>query len=332
MNTARPMVYISGPITLGSKEHNFNQAVEAQAELMRRGFAPFNPMLTMKFPDHEMFTHQEWMEADLPWVSSSDAVLRLPGESVGADIEVAHANDCDVPVFHSIDDVAKYLSRLQRGVIQNYRTTPSLVIGLHGYPEVGKDEIAKYLCEHHNFHRVSFADPLRKSVLAVNPWVHVKYEEEIVCNGVRIAGFVRLADLVRDVGWTVAKKCRDVREYLQRAGTEGGRDIHGHGCWIVIARDDANHAIFNGKNVVFTDVRFDNEIDLVDELGGELWKATRPGKAAVNNHSSEKPIPDDKFASFVNNDAGIDELRVKVAACLGMAEARRNERLLKARA
>jgi hypothetical protein len=34
-----------------------------------------------------------------------DAVLRLPGESTGADVEVAYAEGLNLPVFYSIDEI-----------------------------------------------------------------------------------------------------------------------------------------------------------------------------------------------------------------------------------
>lgn len=42
---------------------------------------------------------------DLEWMDHMDAVLRLPGESAGADMEVAHAKALGLPVFYSIDDI-----------------------------------------------------------------------------------------------------------------------------------------------------------------------------------------------------------------------------------
>lgn len=97
-------VYISGPITKGDRNHNYYQAVQAERDLMRAGFAPLNPMKTMVLPfawDGE-FPHAKWLQRDCAWVQVSDAVLRLPGESDGADQECACAEIHGVPVFHSI--------------------------------------------------------------------------------------------------------------------------------------------------------------------------------------------------------------------------------------
>lgn len=123
----RKRVYLAGPISKGDLAHNINQASEAFLALMRAGFAPLCPHWSAfaggcfydsghaviaraeKLPAGT--THEDWMGVDLPWVEVSDAVLRLPGESVGADIEVAHAHYHDIPVFDSLNDVIAYFNR-----------------------------------------------------------------------------------------------------------------------------------------------------------------------------------------------------------------------------
>ena len=101
----RPRIYISGPITLGDAKHNFQQAAEAQRRLLIEGFAPWNPMLTMLLDYAEEIPHAVWVDADLPWIEAAKAVLRLPGESVGADAEVAFARSKDVLVYYDIDEL-----------------------------------------------------------------------------------------------------------------------------------------------------------------------------------------------------------------------------------
>lgn len=96
--------------------------------LMRAGFAPFNPALSVyaggavsyhegdkflnavgyaasSFPD---VTHDDWLQMDFAWVAASDAVLRLPGDSLGADRETAFATAAQIPVFHSLEDLFSY--------------------------------------------------------------------------------------------------------------------------------------------------------------------------------------------------------------------------------
>jgi hypothetical protein len=102
---------VSGPITKGDRQHNFNQAADAQKALMAAGFAVLNPMLSMAMPGAFDIPHEEWIANDLPWVTAADAVLRLPGESQGADIECDHARCHGIPVFCTIDGLVGYFKK-----------------------------------------------------------------------------------------------------------------------------------------------------------------------------------------------------------------------------
>ena len=106
----RPKVYISGPITKGNRNWNYYQACEVERKLMLAGFAPLNPMRSMALPFawQDDMPHDLWIEVDLPWVECSNAVLRLPGESKGADIECNHARDFGVPVFYELKDLEEW--------------------------------------------------------------------------------------------------------------------------------------------------------------------------------------------------------------------------------
>lgn len=114
------VIYIAGPITKGDPVWNAAQADRAAFELMERGFAVINPMLTMwagaaeaggTRPDpkahgpFETLTHETWVKTSLALVERCDAVLRLPGDSRGADAEVAHADLKGIPVYYSVEDV-----------------------------------------------------------------------------------------------------------------------------------------------------------------------------------------------------------------------------------
>jgi hypothetical protein len=129
----RPRVYIAGPITRGDLKHNVDQATAAFVALSKAGYAPLcphwsvyaKPAISLPGPvgadpfvycratrnGNEEMTHADWIGADLPWVEVSDAVLRLPGESTGADLEVEHAVKNCIPVFHSIDELLSHFAQ-----------------------------------------------------------------------------------------------------------------------------------------------------------------------------------------------------------------------------
>ena len=104
----RPRVYISGPITMGDREHNFQQAADLHRRLLLCGLAPLNPMLSMKLPGAFEIPHRTWIDGDLPWVECAEAVFRLPGASMGADEEVEYAKDLGIPIFTDEQAMLEY--------------------------------------------------------------------------------------------------------------------------------------------------------------------------------------------------------------------------------
>lgn len=105
----RSRIYCAGPISIGPIEANIKQGTDAHLALLKAGYAPLCPQLSCYLggPTPEAMPcgtkHEDWMGADLPWVFVSDAVLRLPGESKGADMETALADQAGIPVFHTIE-------------------------------------------------------------------------------------------------------------------------------------------------------------------------------------------------------------------------------------
>ena len=124
----RKRIYLAGPISKGDLRENINQATAAFVSLAKAGFAPLCPHWSAyskpaEYSDspfggkterlwceatamgNESMTHADWMGVDLPWVSVAEAVLRLPGESTGADMEVAQAKACGIPVFSTVAEL-----------------------------------------------------------------------------------------------------------------------------------------------------------------------------------------------------------------------------------
>ena len=92
-------VYVSGPYTKGNVEQNVLNAIDASSELISIGLAPFCPHLSHYVDQAHPHSWQKWMDIDLEFLSDCDIVLRLPGESKGADLEVETANKAGIPIF-----------------------------------------------------------------------------------------------------------------------------------------------------------------------------------------------------------------------------------------
>jgi hypothetical protein len=100
----KPKVYIAGPYTKGNIMNNINQAVWIGNQLLDMGFIPFIPHLTGFWDLIISHDYETWMEYDLEWLKECDAVLRISGESIGADREVEIAKDMGMLIFYQ-DDV-----------------------------------------------------------------------------------------------------------------------------------------------------------------------------------------------------------------------------------
>jgi len=96
-----PVVYIAGPITKPDPIANTNQAVLISDDLYsRKVCVPLIPHMNIVW--HLITPHPNayWYEYDLHLLKRCDALLRLHGESVGADLEIVAAELSKIPVFH----------------------------------------------------------------------------------------------------------------------------------------------------------------------------------------------------------------------------------------
>jgi len=94
-------VFVSGPYTNGDVAVNVRTAILAANRLLRKGHIPFVPHLTHFWHLVVPHPYEDWLELDMEWLKVCDAVLRLPGESPGADVEVRLAESLGIPVYYN---------------------------------------------------------------------------------------------------------------------------------------------------------------------------------------------------------------------------------------
>ena len=94
-------VYIAGPYSVGGVEENVKRAIAEGETLMRAGHVAFVPHLYHTWDLVYKHNWHEWMVQCLHWVRACDALVRIPGESKGADIEVMVAMSHSMGVFES---------------------------------------------------------------------------------------------------------------------------------------------------------------------------------------------------------------------------------------
>lgn len=164
-----------------------------------------------------------------------------------------------------------------------------IVIGVTGFRRSGKTTVTSIL-KQYGFVHYGFADALRGMATAINPTISLEdAPPEVVSRlreelALRVSGY-RYADLVRILGYELAKEIPDLRLYLQRLGTEGVRGTFGPQAWV----NALDHRIQTDKpdRVAISDVRFQSEADWVRKQGGVLWRTVRPGNGGNDLHASE---------------------------------------------
>ena len=117
----RLRVYIAGPLGKPRTERrgqNIRKAVNAGLELIQVGFAPLIPHLTGYADPDDKLGREAWLEVCHAWVKAADALLRIPGDSPGADMEEAWAKEAGVPIFTEIASLVKWSTRLYGGKLQ----------------------------------------------------------------------------------------------------------------------------------------------------------------------------------------------------------------------
>lgn len=102
-------VYIASPYTLGDAAINVKKSMMAFDLLMDLGFSPYCPLTTHFLHIHSPRPYQDWIDHDLEWIPTCDIMLRLPGESSGADGEEKLMISLSKPVFYDIIELLEYV-------------------------------------------------------------------------------------------------------------------------------------------------------------------------------------------------------------------------------
>jgi hypothetical protein len=195
-----------------------------------------------------------------------------------------------------------------------------MIIGVCGFIGSGKDTIADYLVNFHEFRRESFASTLKDAVAAVFGWDRTMLE-----------GRTKEAREWReqvDPWWAerLSMPTLTPRWVLQYWGTEVCRRAFHDDIWIA----SLENKLRNSKDhVVISDCRFPNEIASIKNAGGQIiwvqrgelpdWyqtavDANRGSNVAINElkmrkiHASETAWVGTEFDLILDNNGTIDDL------------------------
>lgn len=106
MTAPRLRVYLAGPISTGDREANVARGIAEGLRLLDAGYAPFIPHLShvadaTSAPGDPRY--EAWLAHDVAWLETCGALIRLSGDSSGADREVAAAQALGIPIYPSVD-------------------------------------------------------------------------------------------------------------------------------------------------------------------------------------------------------------------------------------
>lgn len=170
------------------------------------------------------------------------------------------------------------------------------LIGFAGRKRSGKDTAAQ--AGQGVWEPMSFAEPMRAMIRAL--LVYQGVDEETIHR--MMYGDLKEAPSIYLNG-------RSYREAMQTLGTEWGRDLMGEDLWANILVNAAKAS--DAETVVVTDVRFQNEVDILRANGGSIFRVERPGLAKYDTHRSEAGIDELLVDEVLINDAASAEAWVE---------------------
>ena len=193
-----------------------------------------------------------------------------------------------------------------------------MIIGICGLIGSGKGTVADILVDQ-GFTKVSFADKLKDGVSTIFGWDRAMLEgdtdesrqwreqpDDFWCNETQMEVTPRLV--------------------LQLFGTDCMRDGFYDGVWVSLLKKTI---LDNPGNYVVPDVRFENEIEMIRSIGGEVWEVKRNGDPEwlieyettgvepTTVHPSEWSWIKSKKDEVITNDSTLEDLNRQVLSHLG---------------
>lgn len=155
-----------------------------------------------------------------------------------------------------------------------------MIIGLSGIKGNGKDTVADYLVSKYHFQKLSFAYYLKKILKIL-----FKFNEE------QLNGKLKQ---VKDEKWNITpRECMEFfgttifRQHIQQLISSIDDNF-----WIKLMEQSIKNC--KNKNIVISDIRFENEAIFIKSIGGVIFNIIKPNKF-INLPVSELQINLDKY-------------------------------------
>ena len=196
-----------------------------------------------------------------------------------------------------------------------------MIIGICGLIGSGKGTVADILVENHNFHKLSFADKLKDGVASVFGWDRDMLEGDTDRS--------RIWREKADDFWSnETGKEVTPRLVLQLFGTDCMRNGFFDGIWVSLVKQKILEN--PDTNWVIPDVRFPNEVQMIQSVYGEVWQVRRgelPNWFLEKRDKNIEPSDvhasewawidkDSAFEQIIQNDGSLEELLEKIQKIL----------------
>jgi hypothetical protein len=149
-------VYLAGPMSKGPLLEHVRNAMDAATRIRKVGGVPYLPQLGVLWELRTPQPYEEWMSFDFAWIERCDCLVRLPGESSGADREIEHAKKHGKQVFigveswlehHHLSTCMECERRLQGMHVWHCCKVHGCKYGERSCPVVLETLVQKYFCE-----------------------------------------------------------------------------------------------------------------------------------------------------------------------------------------
>ena len=172
-----------------------------------------------------------------------------------------------------------------------------MIIGIFGKKGHGKDTIADYLVNYHNFHKLTYAETIKKICkeifsLSEDQLNNHTLKEEI------------------DPRWN-----KSPRQIMQLIGTDLFRKTFSEDIWVNILCEKAKKLLLEGKNIVISDIRHSNELEKLFTLSNHvlILQVIRDIKdEKEDNHPTEQFHYEEKLPIHKIYNTTLEELYVQI--------------------
>lgn len=108
------LIYLAGPYTKPNPNENVHKTILVAEALVRLGFIPYVPHLHHLWDVISPQDWSYWMRITSAILLRCDALLLLPGESKGAELEVTIAKESNLPIYHNLTELLNDKGRSRR--------------------------------------------------------------------------------------------------------------------------------------------------------------------------------------------------------------------------